>query len=65
MTLSLIYTFHLILYKPLRRINSPLFMVLIKGLFASLPTSLSMKLITVRHHFIQIYVQSGKCEDCT
>lgn len=68
MTLSFIYTFHLLLYKPPRRINSPLFMGLINGLFLlacqHFLSFLSMKFITVRHHFIQIYIQSGKCEDC-
>lgn len=33
MTLYLIYAFHLLLCKPLRRINSPLFMVLVKEIF--------------------------------
>lgn len=68
MALSLIYTFHL-LCTLLRRINSPLFMVLVKGrffCFTSVPASLlCIKFITVRDNIFHIYVQSRKCGDFT
>lgn len=64
-TLSLIYAFHLLLCKPLRRINSPLFLVarertflLACQHFSYLSNSSQSEII-----FFQIYVQSRKCGD--
>lgn len=65
MTLSLIYAFHFLLSNALRRINSPLFTVPVKGKcsgYRKPPSVQAKKKINQNRHFFSRSVISNKVE---